>query len=933
MSTPKVKATYGKRNNGNRSRLMARDTDPKPSSPRPTSVFGELVSESSAPSTPTRNNSSLGVGINLPQSELMVLTPKPAIKELSSKEEKQANDDEDLFAFPDSPPPVTPKPNAKLNLRRRERAKQKEKEILLRQVDESKKRKERDMSPLRTTPNFPLAGKGQSSTLSRTISDSVSDPLSPPSCLSIENSPEPESTPVTSSITRKENPSIEKKYPIVSKTLSSERNTASPTQDVPHTKRQRIDHNSLNHKSESESTKQQIGLNRNVRSSSPSFNSPSSSFGNTHSRYTDSVLNVHHVTQAEKDTWSFLEEAVPVVKKPKLVANLGPSKFDNSDSDSDNEIDTQTDDLPIPENIYQSLSDRIPENEENVDPESVSTPSQSWQTTRATFSSRKTYGSSRSYLSMDFPEITDGTTGEKVTEPGMDLIDQLGGYMDKEESEDEEDEFGGNIKTVHELRMLGGNTRFQDEVQYILDGLSNGISGKRSSLLELCEKCLDREFVQDFKVSSMPGELFTIVKDETDPITTFLIGFIVCNMLYGDKNIGLAASLVHHYDIVPLLMRMLPDNDDMLLVVLRRNLGTSKVFQQLFTEGLGKMNNRFLQKENSTDEVPSKFIFSRALVALSSFVSLQGLDDKVDNTLVKLMTEKTSVEEFFNFGEDLLSGFLPISQFNFNDALENEEEMRESRANLHLLHLLTAQMEFMMHSTGPNSSIIAVAEMRDPSKNFLLNLLQFIPLLTTYWDSKVESKEIEDWRTALVDFMVSILKLFILITTNYGYQQTSADKYSRKGKLFSKIYEPSLAEKLLRLLVKINDSSFGSIQQHRANNLELFSWGLLINLCESEDICETLLQLQNLTQLKMFLNHEILEQSTASTSHRFHCQGYQSLVAGLLITVKGSKEFSAVEQEHVRRGLAIFKESLSESWGHGLRSQVSRVLSTLENSM
>lgn len=911
MRPSKPKATYGKRT-GSRPRQIARDfdsTSPSPSPSRPTQQFNDLAAEISS-STKNTTDFDFSEGSDEPQ---FGLNRSRAATEETERKKYTQDEEDDLFAFPESPPPQIPSQPLKLNMRRRERAQQKEKELILKQSTKLNK-KESDSRPERRFES-PIS----KSTL---VLNAISDPFSPPACNSIDNSPEPETQPISHT-------NIDTSNNTPSRVGLPSRVADSSAIDTPTVKRKRINFESPPIQPDFDTQpdpepepqpQQQLQRESEVHS-----------FVNTPIRRTESTLNVKVVTQAEKDAWSFLEEVVPVPKKRKFVANLGPSKFDKSDSDTDNEVDTQEDGFHMLDNIYDSLSDRIPENDGNNDAEAVGTPTQSWQGSRSTFSSRKTYGSSRSYLSNDFADFSESAKSKLSDAPALDFMEQLG-FMDKEEEEEipEEEEFGGNLKTVHELRMLGGNTRFQDEVQYILDGISDSISSRRSSLLELAEKCLDREFVQDFKVSSMPSQLFSLVQGETDPIATFLIGLVVCSMLSGDKNIGLAASLVQSYEIVPLLMQMLPDTDDILLVVRRKSLGVSKVFQQLLAESLVKIRERFLHHDSNNKTSGRQIMFSRSLIALSSLVSLQGLEDRVDNMLLERMTEKANVESFFDFGEDLVSNFLPIVDLNLEDPDMDDDEIQGYRSNLHLVHLVTAQVEFMMRP-GVNSIVIPVAETRDSDKCFLLNLLEFVKAILIYWDKREEAKMTE-WCNAFDELSISILKLFILITTNFGHQQVSTDKYSRRGKLFAKIYEPSLAVTLVSILAKLNDSpSRGPLLQ--MNNLELFSWGLLVNLCESEPICEDLLLPSTLDKLKVFLNQETIEPNTSGSNHRFHCQGYQSLVAGLLITVKGGQAFSKTEKEQIQRRLSFFMEHLSESWGHGLRNQVSRVLKSLEKAM
>lgn len=881
MQPSKPKVTYGKRN-GNRSRLLARDSN-SPSPARP--FFDRSIDGPKSFSSPASPVTKVNVSSSDDENDSK---PKPApLKKRASTQIDQNKDsvDDSILDFPDSPPREALKLPSKSFTDRRERAIQKEREILQKQAEARRRKNEaqerKRVTVVKPTPPQPL------------VFDDSAHPLSPPSCVSIGNSPEPEPEPETPVVSRQSS----------TKSLSQQSNSPIPPA-IPALKRRRqesppvdLSHNKPQEKKESESI--------HVSPAPP----PNRAVAPTRSRVTQ--LNVKSVTQAEKDTWSFLEDMVPVVKKPKLVANLGPSKFDQSDSDTDGEDqqETQADDLQVADSNYASLVERM----SGTSQEEEYSSSQSMQAPRAVFTGRKTYGAVRSYLSQDLA-ITDKQTDG--AEPAMDFMDQLG-LVDREDSPppEVEEEFGGNLKTVHELRTLGGNTRFQDEVQYIMDGLSGAISNRRSSLLELAEKCLDREFIQDFKVSSMAGEFFTLVKNEDDPVATFLIGFVVCSMMHGEKNIGLAASLIQSYEIVPLLMLMLQDRDDMKLVVRRKKLSVSKIFQQLLIEFLKKMSLQFFQSEDSGA------IYSQSLIALSAFATLQGLEDKVDMMLLKGMSQTANIDAILDFGHEL---YLDISPIERVFSIEDDEGKFEFKNNLHLMHLLTRQLGFIM-SDSTSQALIKGAELRS-SDNYLLDLWRLLGQVSTSWDRLV-TKLAQDWINNVSDFAITMLKLFISITTNFGYQQVIEMKFSRRVNLLKNIYEPEAAKILVSFMVQISHHPVPK-SQIRTNNLELFSWGLMVNLCESEAVCEHLLAQEELAKLKLFFNQELVKGASLS-GHKFHCQGYQSLVAGMLIAVKGGEAFSAGEKTKIREKLDAFKASLSESWGQGLRNQVSRVLSSL----
>lgn len=920
-NTPKIKSTYGKRN-GNVAKRYAREGS---------------VEKAASEVFQSRSATPEDIGNKHTQDENEVEAVKVTKNEV--KTETVLNDDYDPFAMPDFSPPVK-SIITKLNMRRRDRALQRQKELLVRQTEAkspkpAKRRKV--VTPLK--PSVNNKNQYNSSMINVYSSPSNADtPSSPPYSKSIENSPSSESelketsglvpAPALSSPVTKR---LKTPTRVKARRISTEPVT-DMHQDLQGVQDELLDQNEKPNLMHCEKAEPSLFTPVKKPTIEPTIASPISSnvilssiqtpAASLTSKVTpETSLNVHEVSQAEKDAWSFLEDSLPVIKKPKLVSQLS-IRIDNSDSEND--METQADANPDINTMLESMSEQHDENSQIENDDSGNL--KKWKTARPVFSFRKTYGSERSYLSSELPGQN------KADNSGLDILDQLGLAKDEEEDYEQEseiDDTGGSLKTVHHLRTSGTNTRFQDEVQYILDGLSNGISSKRSSLLELAEKCTDKDFVADFKVSSLPGELFQLLKDETDPITTFLVGLAVCSMMYGDKNIGLAASLIQSHGIVPLLLRMLPDNDDITLVIKRKSTGTSKVFQQLFLESLNKMRIKFLQYEENKDLSSAKSVvtFSRSLIALSAFASLRGLDDKVDSMLImQLTTQKSAIEPFFDFGETLEETLLPIFKIqdliDENERDDDEYDLETRRSNLHLLHLLTAQFEFMISSPGPSSVIVSVAELRDPHKSYLLNLLQFSEIVVNNWGTT---------NGELVNsFFVSVLKFFILLTTNHEYHQVSSDKYSRIGKLFSKIYDPLIAKQLVDLLVKINDFSSAALAHQK--NLELFSWGLLINLCESEHVCESLLEKETLNSLKKFIQAR-QARSEPTQGHVFHCQGYQSLVVGLLITVTGGHEFTSDEQEQTRRGLVVFKDSLSESWGKGLKNQVTRVLASLEKLM
>lgn len=232
---------------------------------------------------------------------------------------------------------------------------------------------------------------------------------------------------------------------------------------------------------------------------------------------------------------------------------------------------------------------------------SASQSSSKWSSARPTYSSMRGYGAGRSYLaeesriqpSIDASSSRDGDQFGFMDQLGLTGSNDLSSNSENESEPEDELEYGGHIKTAQELRATGGNAKFTDEIQYILDGLEDKTS-RRSSLLELCERCLSSEFVQDLRVSSVPAELFSAVRGETDGVSTFLIAFLICALLSGEeRHAGLAAALVSSYGIVDLLIAMIDDTKNIMRLVNRRESGSSKMFKISFADTLQKFRVAF----------------------------------------------------------------------------------------------------------------------------------------------------------------------------------------------------------------------------------------------------------------------------------------------------------------------------------------------------
>lgn len=748
----------------------------------------------------------------------------------------------------------------------------------------------------------------------------------------------------------------------------------------------------------------------------PSDNKAISS--STRSFETKSTNNSNNFS-SENEIWSFLDENDDDEK------NESPRKkkrLDNDQLQLVGHVSDSDDDYSVKNHFFNDPSEQLNDTQETEQSESQEAGSLSgsgssfnnlaainqkqWSAIRAaSYGSVRKYGSDRSFAVESAPaKAPSGNTKNS----NLALLEQFGAAEENESDsgEVEDDDFGGNLKTVYELRALGGNTQFSDEIQYILEGIDNGISSRRSSLLELTEKCLDETFAADFRMSTIFNTFFESMKDEKDVICTFLIAVLICTLLSGnEQHSGLAVAFIHSYGIIDMFADMMSDTEDISRVVSYREINATKVFQSLFKEGLAKFQRIFLQLRKTKREKnfdSQKLIFSRSLVSLTGFVLLQRQGERIDIMYTDYLIKKDYLTKFLEQGEIFQKSVLPFDarpeclpefHIDFSDESEKSQIDKESYyeliTNIHLLHLSALQIEYIAQ-TNFDAMVTCLENnlSQGKNKNFAFRLLSFIPEIGEFWKNGPQRYNPQIVR-AVRDIAVVTLKLFILITSNVVYSEVSENIHSRKGRFYHEIYTTDLSLSVLTTLKHFYDHIYES-SDHKSSassekfdslpvqerNVILFSWGLLVNLCESKQVAKSLLEPAPLSIFKSFLEyadladlyddiklHSISAEESKddsqeetqddnamltqdpsavvkpidykkSNSHSFHCQGYQLLVIGLIISVvgnEGMQKLSSTEQEKIKKGLYVFKESLSSSWALQFKDQVSRVLQTIES--
>lgn len=179
--------------------------------------------------------------------------------------------------------------------------------------------------------------------------------------------------------------------------------------------------------------------------------------------------------------------------------------------------------------------------------------------------------------------------------------------------EDEDDEGAGStaIRSVHELRRLGANSRFLDEIEDLLDLIGKPTpspsSMRRSGLLDLASKIKDKNFVRQFRATGIEQRLFVHLGQETDVVAGFMMVSVLMVVLV-DASMPHIVSQLRRQGITRLLIRLLESNDGIIALSKDRRSNMSKSARSLILE-----HQEFLLKISAWEELQPQVITPRVI--------------------------------------------------------------------------------------------------------------------------------------------------------------------------------------------------------------------------------------------------------------------------------------------------------------------------------
>lgn len=152
----------------------------------------------------------------------------------------------------------------------------------------------------------------------------------------------------------------------------------------------------------------------------------------------------------------------------------------------------------------------------------------------------------------------------------------------REDEEGEDEAANTTIRSIHELRQAGANSRFADEVEDLLDRIgaptAKTSSMRRSGLLDLGIKMKDKTFVRQFRAHGAEQRLFVGIGEEIDVVSGFLMISLVTPIL-AEGSVPLVVSQLQEQGISKLLNRLISVEKSIISVTKERKTNMSKMAQ------------------------------------------------------------------------------------------------------------------------------------------------------------------------------------------------------------------------------------------------------------------------------------------------------------------------------------------------------------------
>lgn len=204
----------------------------------------------------------------------------------------------------------------------------------------------------------------------------------------------------------------------------------------------------------------------------------------------------------------------------------------------------------------------------------------------------RTYASQRAFLAEPTPDFESQLVMDMPLESNMGGRRQGRGQIPAlkplatfTEAEDEVPEVA--FRSVHEARLAGAKNHFVDGVENLFSDIGapqpKPSSSRRSALMDLATKLLEKEYRRQFLENGLDHQLFVHMGQETDVVAGFLLASLLFIVL-SDGTSSITIVQLRRQGISRLLIRLLEFQNSISTIAKDRKSNMSRSAQSLVTE-------------------------------------------------------------------------------------------------------------------------------------------------------------------------------------------------------------------------------------------------------------------------------------------------------------------------------------------------------------
>lgn len=226
-------------------------------------------------------------------------------------------------------------------------------------------------------------------------------------------------------------------------------------------------------------------------------------------------------------------------------------------------------------------------------------------------------------------------------------------YLD----EDDETVNTGAVRSLHELRQAGANSRFADEMDDILDRIGSPSakpsSLRRGALLEVAQKMKHKDFRQQFRNHSDGSSLFKSLGEETDLVSGYAVLAIVTTLLAATTSAHLIQQL-RSQGLAKLISRLLGESADIAQLAKDRKHNVSRNGQITLTTIRGSLLDLPIWEPFSPALLPPRTLALKCLdlfMRQSTHTSAEDdvFSQAVSDCLFSILSDGVSDPKYWDF--------------------------------------------------------------------------------------------------------------------------------------------------------------------------------------------------------------------------------------------------------------------------------------------